>query len=334
MITVTGSLAFDHIMDFPGRFSDHIMPDKIHQINLSFLVTTLKKQRGGTAGNIAYTLALLKNPVSILGIAGTDFSAPTESDYSYKKFLQQAGVDTSQIKTSTDITSSAYIMTDIADNQITAFYPGAMNDAKGLSLSNTKTDLVVISSNNPKAMVKFAKECQSLGIDYMLDPGMQLPALDPEDLKAMVANATILIGNDYEISLLKEKISLDDKQLLNQVKILITTLGEKGSMIQANDLPDSPSRRKRPLEQSPPGKWLITAGKPREVLDPTGAGDAYRAGFLTGYLKRLDLQVCGQIGSIAACYAVEKYGTTNHKFTVQEFCERYKENFGEELKLP
>ena len=309
MILVTGSLAFDHIMNFPGKFSDHIMPDKIHQINLSFLVTTLKKQKGGTAGNIAYTLALLKNPVSILGIAGSDFS-------DYKKFLQQAGVDTSQIKTSPDITSSAYIMTDITDNQIAAFYPGAMNDAETLSLSNTKTDLVVISPNNPKAMVKFVKECQNSGTDYMLDPGMQLPALDPEDLKMMTANATILIGNDYEISLLKEKVSLDDKQLLNQVKILITTLGDKGSSIQ-----------------TPNETIQIDAGKPEEVVDPTGAGDAYRAGFLAGYSKGLDLQICGQMGSIASCYTIEKYGTTSHAFSLEEFKGRYKENFGEELKL-
>ncbi|MDD5147363.1 MAG: carbohydrate kinase family protein [Candidatus Daviesbacteria bacterium] len=326
MITVTGSLAFDHIMDYPGRFSDHIMPDKIHQINLSFLVTTLKKQKGGTAGNIAYNLALLKNPVSILGIAGSDFSAPTESGCSYKEFLQQAGVDTSLIKTSQSITSTCYIMTDIADNQITAFYPGAMNEAETLSLGSTKTDLVVISPNNPKAMVKFVKECQSSGTGYMLDPGMQLPALDPENLKMMVANATILIGNDYEISLLKEKTGLDETQLLNQVKVLITTLGENGSIIQTNGLPDSPSR-----SQSPPGRWSIKAGKPNQVVDPTGAGDAYRAGFLAGYLKGLGLQICGQMGAVAACYTVEKYGTTSHAFSLEEFKRRYKENFGEDL---
>ncbi len=322
MITVTGSLAFDHIMDFAGKFSDHIMPDKLHQINLSFLANTLSKQRGGTAGNIAYTLALLKMPVSILGTAGVDF-------IDYAKFLQNAGVDISNIQTiENNLTSSCFIMTDQADNQITAFYPGAMGYAEQLSLTQIPADFTVISPNNPQAMVKFATECQKSKTPFMLDPGMQLPALTDPELKNMLNGATVLIGNDYEISLLKKRLALDDSQLLNQVKILITTLGEKGSTIQTAGLPDSPSR-----SQSPPGRWQIDAGKIIRAVDPTGAGDAYRAGFLAGFLKNFDLKVCGQMGSLAACYAVEKYGTTNHRFEVYEFCERYKENYGEELKL-
>lgn len=304
MITVTGSLAFDHIMDFPGKFSDHIMPDKIHQINLSFLVNTLKKQKGGTAGNIAYNLALLKNPVSIVGVGGHDFS-------DYGNFLQKAGVDISSIRISQDSTSSAFIMTDTSDNQISAFYPGAMNEAPTLSLDNIKTDLVVISPNNPEAMVKFVKQCQDLNLPYMLDPGMQLPSLNPEDLKNMVNKATILIGNDYEIALLINKIQITSDKLLDMVKILITTLGEKGSTIQTKDK-----------------TYHIPNAKSNSVEDPTGAGDAFRAGFITGYMKNLDLQVCGQLGSIAACYAIEKYGTTSHTFTLQEFKQRYEENFG------
>ena len=310
MITITGSLAFDHIMDFPGKFSDHIMPDKIHQINLSFLVNTLSKQKGGTAGNIAYNLALLKTLVGIVGIAGHDFPE-------YAKFLENTGVDISKIQTAqSSLTSSAFIMTDIADNQITAFYPGAMEDAPQLSLDGVATDFVVVSPNNPEAMIKFCKQCQQLKIPYMLDPGMQLPALSSSDLQDMLNGAAILIGNDYEISLLKEKLSLDDQKILNQAKILITTLGEKGSTIQTKN---------QTLQ--------VPAAKPNQVTDPTGAGDAFRAGFLAGFIKELDLKICGQMGAAAACYAIEKYGTTNHKFTIQEFCERYRENFGEELKL-
>ena len=316
MITVTGSLAFDHIMDFPGKFADHIMPDKIHQINLSFLVNTLKKQRGGNAGNIAYGLALLNSPVSIVGSAGTDFPE-------YALFLQQAGVDTSQIKIILDkSTSSAFIMTDLSDNQITAFYPGAMSENSSLSLNGLDSDFVVISPNDPRAMVKFAQECQDLGLPYMLDPGMQLPVLGTKDLKKMLFGATILIGNDYEISLLKEKTGLTEQQLLDQVKILITTLGSQGSIIQTKEK-----------------KIEIAAGRsidPRNdtnVVDPTGAGDTYRAGFLAGYTRGLDLKVCGQMGSTAACYAIEKYGTSNHRFTIKEFCQRYKDNFGETLYL-
>ncbi|MBI2196180.1 carbohydrate kinase family protein [Candidatus Daviesbacteria bacterium] len=328
MITVTGSLAFDHIMDYPGKFSDHIMPDKIHQINLSFLVNTLTKQKGGTAGNIAYNLSLLKTPVGIVGMAGVDFTE-------YAQFLVKAGVDISKIQTAqNNLTSSAFIMTDKVDNQISAFYPGAMDYASQLSLKGITTDFVVISPNNPQAMVKLTQQCQSLKIPYMLDPGMQLPALSPGDLREMLTGAEILIGNDYEIALLKEKLMLDDEQLLNQVKILITTLGEKGSTIQTGKTISTSGESKPTPEVSLPGRWSIKAGKLNQVVDPTGAGDAYRAGFLTGFTKDLDLKVCAQMGSIAACYAIEKYGTTNHTFTIEEFRKRYQENFGGELKLP
>lgn len=310
MITVTGSLAFDHIMDYPGKFSDHIMPDKIHQINLSFLVNTLNKQRGGTAGNIAYNLALLKTPVSVLGMVGIDF-------LEYSKFLSNCGVDISNIQIAdNNLTSSCYIMTDKSDNQITAFYPGAMDFAQRLSLEGIQTDFVIISPNNPQAMINFCAQCQKSNIPYMLDPGMQLPALSGEDLKNMLNGAKILIGNDYEIALLCDKLQVTSDKLLGNVEILITTLGEKGSIIQTKDK-----------------NLQINTAKLAQVADPTGAGDAYRAGFLTGFLKELDLKVCGQMGSIAACYAIEKYGTTNHTFTIAEFCERYKENFEEELKL-
>ncbi len=308
MITITGSLAFDHIMDFPGKFSDHIMPDKIHQINLSFLVNTLKKQNGGTAGNIAYNLALLGSPVKVVGAVGSDFS-------DYKKFLEEAGVDVSGIKTVDDSTSSAFIMTDSSDNQITGFYPGAMSENSFLSIEGMP-DLVVISPNDPIAMVNFTSQCQKQNIAYMLDPGMQLPALDVEQLKIMVNGAIILIGNDYEIALLKERLTLSDSNLSSQVKILITTLGEKGSVIQSGS-----------------ETIQIAPAKPAEVVDPTGAGDAYRAGFLAGLIKGKNLKTCGQMGAVAACFAIEKYGTTSHKFSVQEFSDRYKDNFGEELKL-
>ncbi len=311
MITVTGSLAFDHIMDFAGKFSDHIMPDKIHQINLSFLANTLSKQKGGTAGNIAYTLALLKMPVGVVGVVGVDF-------LEYNKFLQNAGIDTSQIQTiENNLTSSAFIMTDQMDNQISAFYPGAMSYTEQLSLTKIQSDLVVISPNNPGAMVKFTKECQDSNTPFLLDPGMQLPALSDIALRDMLDKATILIGNDYEIALLRDKIQETNDKLLEHVGILITTLGAKGSTIQTKEK-----------------SIQISAGKVNQTVDPTGAGDAFRAGFLAGFLKDLDLKICGQMGSTAACYAVEKYGTTNHSFSVREFCDRYESNFGEELKLP
>ncbi len=310
MITVTGSLAFDYIMDYPGVFSDHIMPEKIHQINLSFLVNNLKKQRGGTAGNISYNLSLLNTPSSIIGCVGQDFSE-------YSKFLKNHGVDTSKIKILRDkFTSSAFIMTDKVDNQISGFYPGAMGENSKLSLTKTNADFAVISPNDTKAMIIFARECKKMRRDFMMDPGMQLPALTVYNLKEMISRATILIGNDYEISLLKKKTNLDEIAILNQVKILITTLGARGSLIKTKS-----------------ETIQIKAGKPKKVFDPTGAGDAYRAGFLAGYLRSFDLKTCGQMGGVASCYAVEKYGTTQHTFTIKEFVKRYKENFGEEIKL-
>lgn len=310
MITVTGSLAFDHIMNFPGNFSDHIMADKIHQINLSFLVNNLSKQRGGNAGNIAYTLALLKTPSSILGTVGTDFTE-------YNSFLKESGVVVSGIKvSSSNLTSSAFIMTDLSDNQISAFYPGAMSENISISIPNTPTDLVIIAPNDPQSMVKFAKECQELKLSFMLDPGMQLPVLSADDLKQMIVGAKFLIVNDYELSLLNEKTGLSETELLEQVEILITTLGEKGSIIQT---------KKEKIE--------IGIAKPSKVLDPTGAGDAYRSGFLAGWKNNLDLETCGQMGAVASCYAIEKYGTTNHKFTLEEFKQRFKENFGKDLTI-
>ncbi len=309
MITVTGSLAYDTIMDFPGKFGDHIMPDKIHQINLSFLVNTLNKQKGGTAGNIAYNLGLLKTPVSIVGAVGNDFSQ-------YGKFLEQSGVDISKIKIIPDeSTSSAFIMTDQSDNQITAFYPGAMKDNSSLLIDGT-SEMVVISPNDPAAMTAFTNQCQEKGIKYMMDPGMQLPRLQKEDLEMMIKGAEILIGNDYEVELLMSKLKWQMANLLENAKIVITTLGEKGSVIQTKD---------QTIE--------VRAAKPKQVVDPTGAGDAYRAGFLAGLSKNFDLKICGQMGAIASCYAVENYGTTSHRFTVQEFSDRYKENFGEQINL-
>ncbi len=310
MITVTGSLAFDHIMDFPGKFSDHIMPDKIHKLNLSFYLETFKKQKGGTAGNIAYNLSLFEIPVGILGVAGSDFNE-------YHDFLKTAGIDTSGIKIIEDeTTASAFIMTDLADNQIAGFYPGAIKNADSLSLKNLnyQPSYTVIAPDNPEAMVKFAKECQELRFPFMFDPGMQLPRLTDDQLQNGIKGADILIGNDYEMELIRQRIK--DQNLLGSVKVIITTLGEKGSTIQTKD---------QTLQ--------IPAAKPDQVLDPTGAGDAFRAGFLAGYSKGLDLKICGQMGSVAACYAIEKYGTTNHTFTLQEFSERFEQNFGEPLKL-
>lgn len=309
-ILITGSLAFDLIMDFPGKFLEHIDVTKLHILNVSFLVESLKKERGGNSANMAFTLSLLGMDTAILSSAGNDF-AP------YDKFLKENGIDSSEIKIiEGDFTATAMIMTDKSDNQISAFYPGAMNQNINLSLKNlkNKADFAVITPDLPGAMAKFAKECRELQLPYLFDPGMQLPALSNEQLKGGIEGAEILIGNDYEMGVIKKRLFMTELDLLSKVKILITTLGERGSIIQTRTQ-----------------EFTIVAVRTDNVFDPTGAGDAYRAGFLAGYLRDFDLKTCGQMGSVASCYAIEQYGTTNHKFSIPEFKKRYKENFGEEI---
>ena len=312
MIIVVGSLSFDYIFNFPGWFKDQILPEKIHILNLSFLTDKLNKNFGGTAGNISYNLALLGETPLVLATAGKDFNL-------YKKFLEKAGVNTDFIKTyKNDFTSNYFAVVDKSDNQIGGFYAGVMKKAKGLSLKKIKAPInfTVIAPTDPKAMVKLACQCQDLGVDYMFDPGMQLPRLTKEALLKGIKKAKILIGNDYEISLVLKKINLTKKNLLKKVNILITTLAEKGSIIQTKD---------RLIK--------IKAAKPKNTSDPVGAGDAYRAGFIKGFLLNLDLAVCGQMGSVCAAFTVEKYGTTTHKFTKKDFIKRYKKNYKQTLKL-
>ncbi|HUV46544.1 MAG TPA: carbohydrate kinase family protein [Candidatus Bathyarchaeia archaeon] len=312
MIVVAGSLSFDFIMNFPGYFKDQILPEKIHILNLSFLTEKLNKNFGGTAANIAYNLALLGEKPSILAPAGKDFRE-------YKRFLDKSNINTQYIKVyRNDFTSNYFAIVDKSDNQIGGFYAGVMSKTVNLSLRKIEESIgfVVITPTEPKAMVKFAKECQELKIPYLFDPGMQLPRLTKNQVLDGVNGAKILIGNDYEISLLQKKIDWDKKKILSKVKIVVTTLAGKGSLIETKN------KRLR-----------VMAAKPRNISDPVGAGDAYRAGFVLGFLKGFDLKTCGQMGSVTAAYTVEKYGTTTHRFTKKQFCVRYKKNFGKELKL-
>lgn len=314
-------------MNFSGRFGDHILPDKIHSLNLSFLVDEMQKTRGGTAGNIVYNLGLLKSAPILLSTFGKDGEE-------YRKFLKNHEIDVSYAALSKKLyTSQSLVLTDNADNQITSFYAGAMVENKNLRIYESKNlrinkqkknpdsqihkflnSFLVISPNTPDAMKNFVNECVSSKIPYMYDPGMQLPRISDEDLKQGIKNCGILIGNDYEIELMKKRVG-DLKP-----PILVTTLGEKGAVVF--------DHRKAKNAQD-----VISPAKPREITDPTGAGDAFRAGFLAGYARGFDLKTCGQMGATCAVYTVEKYGTTTHEFTVEEFCERYKENYGEKLQM-
>ena len=312
-VVVTGSLSFDYIMDFSGRFADRIMPDKIHKISLSFLVETLNKQFGGTAGNIAYTLKLLGIDPTILAPAGNDFSE-------YRKHLMSYKISTTMIAVHKDVkTSSYFVVTDTDDNQIGSFYIGAMKYAKHLQLRKgtpCEANFVVLAPTDPEAMKRYVKECKDGKLPYLYDPAFQIGNFTPEDLHEGITGAQICIGNDYEIALIEQKLEITHKELVAMVPILVTTLGAKGSIIET---------RKESIHCKP--------AKPKNVSDPTGAGDAYRAGFIAGYLRRYDMAVCGQMGSVAAVYTVEKYGTQTHTFTKNEFIKRYYENFGSTLTL-
>lgn len=309
---VTGSLGFDYIMDFPGRFADRIMPEKLHQISLSFLVESLHKQFGGTAGNIAYTMKLLGVEPFILSPAGRDF-------YLYKQHMIAHRINTAYISVQESVDTSAYfVMTDKDNNQIGSFYAGALKYSSTLHIAEVKekTDITVLAPNDPKAMLQYVRECKKLKLPYLYDPAFQIDNFSPEELRTGIESAKILIGNDYEIALIEQKLEISHEELIVMVPILVTTLGAKGSIIET---------RHEAIHVKP--------AKPRNDSDPTGAGDAYRAGFLAGFLRGMDLAICGQMGSVAAVYTVEKYGTQTHEFTKKEFETRYRQNYGKPLVL-
>lgn len=311
-VLITGSLGYDYIMSFPGRFADRIMPDRLHQISLSFFADTLTKNLGGTAGNLAYTVKLLGGEPYIVAAAGNDFSE-------YKTFLERHQIATEGILiVAHEPTGSYHVVTDRDDNQIGAFYAGATTYNKELSLQgeSLKT-FVVIGPNDPEAMRKFVRECRENKLRYMYDPAFQIDAMTPDDLRAAVEASELVIGNDYEIALMEEKLEVSHEELiLMGPKAVITTLGAKGSIIETRF-----------------DAIAIKPATPKSVKDPTGAGDAYRAGFLVGYCRGFDWETCGRMGSVAAAYTVERFGTITHHFTVEAFAKRYKENYTAEIRL-
>ena len=308
-ILVAGSLAYDYIMDFPGHFKDHILPDKLHCINISFLVDKLKKQRGGCAANIGYTLALLGQSPRIVAAAGRDFSE-------YAAWLQEQGVDVSAIHTVDDeITATCFITTDKLDNQITGFYVGAMKHARDISLkqrAGANPRMVIVAPDDPEAMLRHCREAREAGIKLVYDPSFQVTAMAGDKLYEGVEGAFALILNDYEFAVFSEKTGKSVEQLLEVVELLVVTLGEKGSEIHRKGHE----------------KLSIPPAKVKDVVDPTGAGDAYRGGFVAGLVRGLPLEVCGRMGSTAAAFVVERYGTQNHAYSHLEFQQRFEENFG------
>jgi len=308
-ILVTGSIAYDYIMVFPGRFRDHILADKMHVLSVSFLVDSLKRRRGGTGANIAYNVALLGERPVLVGTVGEDFSE-------YRQWLESRGVDLSGVKTIRDEhTASCFINTDLQDNQITAFYPGAMAQAGTVSLHDvgaSKDDLVIIAPNDPAAINRYTAECTEAGIPYLYDPSMQLPRMTKEELHEGCGGAKILAGNDYEFGMMAEKMGLSEDRLRRHVPITVMTRGEAGSLITVDGR-----------------EFEIPPARPTQVVDPTGAGDAFRAGFMLGMARGFSWPVVGRLASLAAVHAVENRGTQEHDYTIDQFLARYRENFGE-----
>jgi len=308
-ILVSGALAFDKIMNFPGYFKDHILPDKIHNINVSFYIEKLNENFGGPAGNISYNLGLLGEKPIIFSTAGNDFGE-------YKKWLESIGVDLTKIKIIKDArTAIATMITDKADNQIASFCPGAILKPCPIKYSKAlKNSMAIISPGNMEDMVNLSKLYAKNNIPYIFDPGQQIPVLTKEELKKCIEGARIFISNDYELSMVSKKTGWSEKEILDHVEILVTTLGAYGSMIKTKN-----------------SSFKIKPAKPKKIVDPTGAGDAYRAGFIKGLIEDWPLQTAGEFAGTIACYAVENYGTQNHKFNFKEAKKRYEKNFNKKL---
>ncbi len=306
-IVCTGSIAYDYLMSFPGYFRDHILPDKLDSISLSFLVDSMIKQRGGTAPNIAYTLALLGERPILMGTVGEDFD-------DYRAALEKSGVDTSQVKViQGKYTASFFANTDLSNAQIASFYTGAMADAKDLSINDLPkayVDLVVVSPNDPTAMKKYPQECRELGIPYLYDPGQQVVRMDPRDICEGIQGAQSVFVNEYEYELIQKHTGMKADEIIDTVEFVVVTCGECGSDIYIQD-----------------AHYHIPIVKPDHIADPTGVGDAFRGGFLCGQRLKLDWQTCGQMGSLAATYCLENRGTQNHYYRKEEFVQRYRRLF-------
>jgi adenosine kinase len=312
-IVITGSVAYDYLMTFPGYFRENILPDKLDKISLSFLVDSMTKQRGGIAPNIAYSLALLGEKPIVFATAGEDFGE-------YRAVLEASGVDTRYIKVIKDkFTASFFVNTDLENNQIASFYTGAMADSASWSLremNQDEADYVVISPNDPGAMKRYTEECIAFKIPYVFDPSQQVARNPHEDLREGVEGAHAVFCNEYEFELLQKHTGLPADRIEQIVKLLVVTRGENGASVKADG-----------REYSIP---IVPAD---HIADPTGVGDAFRGGFLRGFRLGLDWQTCGQMGALAATYCLEKKGTQNHFYTPVEFVERYRKHFDDQGAL-
>lgn len=308
MIILSGSLAFDYIMNFPGYFEDHILPDKIHVLNVSFLVDSMDRQRGGVSGNIAYSLGLLGENCRLVGTVGEDFD-------DYAAVLEQLNVDTSRVlRLEGEVTASAFITTDRSDNQITGFFPGAMGRAAEQSIVDHLDGVTfgVVSPTAPDAMERHVEELANAKIPYLYDPGQQIVSLSGSALQAGIRSAHILASNDYELAMIEDKTGWSREEIVERVPVVVVTKGELGSTIYERG-----------------NTWDIPPVQAGSLVDPTGAGDGFRAGLLTGYLNDLSWDIAGRVAATAATYVVEQKGTQEHRYSTGEFIERFSDAFPE-----
>ena len=305
-LIVTGSIAYDYLMSFPGKFTEHFLVEHMQRVSLSFLVDSMDKRRGGCAPNIAYTLALLGERPYLMGTAGQDFGE-------YAEWLRAAGVDTSLVKQVPDkFTASFFCSTDTENNQIASFYTGAMANAAELSFRTiTEPGLAIISPNDPAAMVQYAEECRTLAIPYIFDHGQQAARMSGDELRDGIVGADVVVCNDYEFELTRQKTGLGEADVLRVARVLIITRGEHGCSVYEKD-----------------ARVDVKAVPPHRIVDPTGVGDAFRGGFMKGMAVGASLQVSAQIGSVAATYALEHLGGQSHSYTLDEFRGRYEQHFG------
>lgn len=314
-VLITSSLLYDYIMDYDGSFADHIIPEKMKALSVTFPVGNLSRNFGGNGGNFAYTLSMLGVGSSVMtSVGGNDFGP-------YKAHLEKLSIDTSLVNVvAHEHSAQCFIMSDKLHCQITGIYFGPMREDQNLSLTTVPAidsyDFLIISTSTAESITKFSKEAREMKIAYLYAPGQEIGRLEGEQLLVGIDGAKILVVNDYELALVLKKTTMTKEQLMGKVEILITTLGNQGSLIE-----------------TPHDTIKIGTAPSETIVDPTGAGDAYIAGFVAGYIQQAPLNVCGQMGALSAIYTIEHYGTQKHVFTVDAFKKRYQEAFFEPLAL-
>jgi len=306
---ICGSFAYDHIMVFPDHFKNHILPEKVHMLNVSFMVPEMRREFGGCAGNIAYNLKLLEGNGLPMGTVGSDFGL-------YAQWMDSMGIDRKHVtEIEHALTGQAFITTDLDDNQITAFHPGAMSfshhnkvtDAEGITIG-------IISPDGRDGMIEHAEQFQQANIPFIFDPGQGMPMFSGEELDKFIEQATWLSVNDYEWQMMQQKTGLSPHEVTERVNALIITRGADGSVIY--------TRKKR---------YDIAVAKPDKIVDPTGCGDAFRAGLLYGLMNNMDWETTGRIASLMGSIKIENPGTQNHKFDRDTLNTRFKQSFGYSL---